>query len=844
MIGVTHNEFTGKPIDRFLPPEESPKILDRYRRRLAGENVPSIYETIIQSADGKLVPVEFNVNMATYRGKITTMVFIRDISERKKAEIILRESEDKFRTLAEQIPVGIYRTTEDGQLLYANPALATILGYNSVDELMTTNVRNFYISPLEREKIIESLKLSGNSKINEYQLLRKDGKAIWVRDDWNTHLNAEGKLDYFYGVIENINEQKVANEALIESESNLRAMLNAIPDLLFKFNNQGVYLDIKSSNQNDLIDSKDELVGKSIYDFFPLDFCNRIVFYINKCLATGQLQTLEYTLILNGELNFFEARIVPAGTKEVLTLARNITDRKKSEEKITMLAQTIMNVMECISITDLNNNFIYVNPAFLKTYGFTEDEIIGKPVSIIRHHSVTKVLSDEIFNKTLDSGWAGELMNVRKDGSEFPISLSTAIIRGEKGEAIGFVGVATDITDRKKAEAELLASKLKAEESDRLKTAFLANMSHEIRSPMNAILGFVRLLKEEESLGENGKQYVDLITNSGITLMGVIEDIIDISKIHANQLKLSPREFDLNNLLSELFILFSSQLKIKEIVKTRIHPPILSNPSPFIINSDDLRIKQILTNLISNAIKFTPEGFVKFGYTVVIDDLNPRIQFFVEDTGIGLTPEMHQMIFERFRQADDSYSRMYGGSGLGLAISKGLVDLLGGSIWVESEIKKGSTFYFTLPLKSCLSETKGNVRIKEFNMDSSSPEDWSDKKILVVEDMVDIQFFLKKVFERTRVELFIASSIKEAREHIERNQDINLVLLDIRLPDGDGYDLAREIKSQRPDLPIIAQTAYAMQGEKEKSKLYGCDDYIAKPIDIDLLISLIKKYFG
>jgi len=217
---------------------------------------------------------------------------------------------------------------------------------------------------------------------------------------------------------------------------------------------------------------------------------------------------------------------------------------------------------------------------------------------------------------------------------------------------------------------------------------------------MNAILGFIRIIKDEEKLSENGKQYIELVSKSGFQLISVIEDILDTSKIQANQLRLSYREFDINALLSESYSIFSTQLSLKPKMSTILLPPMLSNPSPFIINSDDLRIRQILTNLLSNAIKFTPKGMIEFGYSIIIDDENPLIRFFVKDTGIGLASDKRDLIFERFRQADDSYTRMYGGSGLGLAISKGLTELLGGKIWVESEEGKGSAFIVTMPSQS------------------------------------------------------------------------------------------------------------------------------------------------
>lgn len=968
MLECGYDDLVGQPFYNYLHPAEKERILEKYQKRQIGDNKPEIYETVLQKVNGDSISVEFNVNIATYKGKPATMVFIRDItqrrltekhlmeseesyrsvfdsaseaiyiqdtngvfldvnlaalklygyskseivgstpqklsapgrndmaaavkglqeafegktqmfefwgiskdgrvfpkevilnkgkyfgkdvviamardiSERKNAEAVLIESEEKYRTLAEQVPVGIYRTSESGIFYYANPALAQILGFDSVDELLKHNVYQFFTKASDRTECLNLYKNYKGYVQSEFSMLRNDGKPIWIRDTGKANYDADGNLTFFDGVIENITIQREANEALKKSEVNLRATLNAIPDLMIKYNREGVYLDLHAYNQNDLIDDSNRLIGNSVWSFFPEDFCYNFIDKINKCLDENRLQTFEYEVPLKNELNYFEARMVPIGSNEVLLFSRNISDKKRAEEKINMLAQTITNIIECVCITDASNRFIYVNPAFLETYGYTYEEIIGENISILRPKSVPKELTDEIYNLTLNGGWQGELTNVRKDGQEFPISLSTAIVKDEKGNPVAFVGVSNDITARKLAEQELVIAKEKAEESDRLKTAFLANMSHEIRSPMNAILGFIRIIKDEEKLSENGKQYIELISNSGAQLVSVIEDILDTSRIQANQLKLSIREFELNNILTDLYTTYSTQVREKHKMSTIMLPPVLSHPTPFMVYSDDMRIRQILTNLISNAIKFTPKGIIEFGYSLIVDDENPHIQVYVKDTGIGLAPGSQNLVFERFRQADDSYTRMYGGSGLGLAISKGLTELLGGKIWLESEQDKGSAFYFTIPIRSN-DEGIINDSIKEISVEQIEYLDglnWADKNLLIIEDLPEIRLYLERTLAKTGVKMVFAASLREARELFYKTLNFDLIMLDIRLPDGDGYELAVEFKSKKPNIPIIAQTAYAMQGEKEKSLMKGCDDFITKPLNHDLLFLKIDN---
>jgi len=968
MIGVSVDEFIGKPIDTYIIPSEKERVNAFYQKRIEREVVPQIYEAVIRRVDGKTLPVEFNVNLATYRGEITSVVFVRDltsrklsekylreseesyrsvfdnasdaiyiqdsegvfldvnkaainmygyskseivgktiemlsapdknnlndtalrfkranegkpqffefwgitkngrvfpkevslnkgryfgrdvvfatardISDRKNAEEVLLESEEKYRTLAEQIPVGVYRTSEDGAIYYANPSLANILGFETVEDLLSHNVNEFYVNARERIEVLDSIKKSNGYLQKETLLKRKDGRKIWVRDNGKATFDNNGNILYFDGVIQNITEQKEAIEALKKSEENLRITLSTIPDLLFKINRDGIYTDFLSEHNDSNNTPSGRIIGASLNDFFPNSISKQIHDSILKCIETRELQTIEYPIFVNGKLQFFESRMVAADMDQVFCLARDITDKKKAEEKINMLAQTITNVRECISITNSENEIIYVNPAFLKTYGYTEDEIIGKHIKILRPDSIPNSLTKEIVIATLKGGWQGEIYNVRKDGHVFPISLSTAVVCDENGNAVAFVGVVNDITERKVFEQELINAKEKAEESDRLKTAFLANMSHEIRSPMNAILGFIRILRDEEKLSDTGKQYIEIINSSGAQLISVIEDIIDTSKIQANQLRLSPHEFDINALLVDLYTIYSTQIKSKSNNNTILLPPLLANQSPFIINTDDIRIRQIITNLLSNAIKFTPKGVIEFGYSIIVDDENPSIQFFVKDTGIGLDSDKKTLIFERFRQADDSYTRKYGGSGLGLAISKGLVELLGGKIWVDSLVGKGSTFYFTLPISGLLSKRVEKVTGNDNSINKVEGLNWSDRTILIVEDLIDIQYFLEKILQRTKAKLIFADTLKRGREVLKSNTKIDLVLLDIRLPDGDGYALSKEISQAKPKIPVIAQTAYAMHGEKEKSLLYGCDDFISKPIDPDILYMKINRFF-
>ncbi len=389
------------------------------------------------------------------------------------------------------------------------------------------------------------------------------------------------------------------------------------------------------------------------------------------------------------------------------------------------------------------------------------------------------------------------------------------------------------IIRRKENEVSLQMAKNKAEEADKLKSAFLANMSHEIRTPMNAIIGFSELITRKTISQEKKEVYAQYITSSSRTLLNLIDDIIDLAKIEAGQLKISKSNTYVNVMLNELGDFFENEKK--RINKSRIvfikHQGV--SKDTFSILCDSLRLKQILINLLNNALKFTPDGLIEFGYLI---PNNATIMFFVRDTGIGLSDEKLSLIFERFRQADESTTRNFGGTGLGLAISKKLVDMMGGRIWAESEKGKGSTFFFTLPLIIPSSSIE-----REDKADITITKSFEGKTILIAEDE-DINFmFLDEVLQPTGAKIIRAKTGYEAFNLFKGN-DVSLVLMDIRMPEMNGYQATKLIKEINPNVPVIAQTAYAMAEDKVKGLSSGCDDYLAKPIKPELLINTIKKY--
>lgn len=385
---------------------------------------------------------------------------------------------------------------------------------------------------------------------------------------------------------------------------------------------------------------------------------------------------------------------------------------------------------------------------------------------------------------------------------------------------------------------KLNAAIARAEESDRLKSMFLSNMSHDIRTPMNAIVGFSEMLMDPGISQKESTRFLNIIINSGDALLRLINDIIDISKIEAQQLKIIKSDFSLNELLSDLYLSFSEEMSRNKLENFRL---VVSKQQPeqdYMLYTDNVRLRQIFSNLIGNALKFTDRGSIEFGY--IFSD--PKVFcFFVRDSGIGMPKDKLDYIFERFGQIEETHDRNKGGTGLGLAISKSLVELLGGAIWVESEVGQGTCFYFTLPAESSTrsSEQPGD-NLNVLNLDIIN---WSNKLILVAEDVDSNYFLIQTILKTTGARMLWAKNGLEAYEMCRENYDIDLVLMDIQMPVMNGYDATREIKKIRPSLPIIAQTAYAMYGEKDKSIDAGCDDYIPKPLKKRKLLSHINRFF-
>ncbi len=489
-------------------------------------------------------------------------------------------------------------------------------------------------------------------------------------------------------------------------------------------------------------------------------------------------------------------------------LLRNVTD----------------NIPAYVAVVDADTLvYKFVNQKFVDGYKKLREDIIGSHISeIISEKNYEFALP--YINK-IRAGEQASYINIFElaEGKRY---FNVNYVPGfDKNGAVKDILVLThDITVQKHSEIELLLAKEKAEENDRLKTAFLQNMSHEIRTPMNAIIGFSTLLNNPETDEEKRIKFTSIIINNTTQLLSIVNDILTISSLETHQEKLDFKTVSVNEIIRELYSVFKLQAENQNI-DLRINTPLSDELSK--IESDKTKIIQIISNLLTNALKFTHKGYVEFGYT----QKDNKLEFFVKDCGIGIKDEMFDKIFDRFTQADDTIRQAYGGTGLGLTISKAFVELLGGKIWVESEYGKGATFYFTTSKKS-ISEQPQNEVITT-NKDIST--------ILVAEDLDYNYVFIEEILSHSKYKIIQAHNGKEAIEICKTVPNIVLVLMDIKMPILNGFEAAKQIKDFRPNLPIIAQSAYALEHEIENYKQIF-DAYLTKPLNINVLKRIIESF--
>lgn len=530
-------------------------------------------------------------------------------------------------------------------------------------------------------------------------------------------------------------------------------------------------------------------------------------------------------------------RVIRRKSRKILKINKELDSRVNKKTSELRVAQFSIEIAaDAIFWMNKHGGFIYVNNAACKLLGYAKNELIQMSIFDV----VTEFTQDvwtEYWNQLKRKGsYVIQLYYKTRMGSEIPVEAAFNF-REFEGEEFNFV-FTRNITERKISEEKLKNAKDKAEKSDKLKSAFLANMSHEIRTPMNAINGFINLLGDPDITQDQKDEIIELAQSSSNDLLNIINDIIDISKIEADELVVNKSLNYVNRLLQGIYKTYLNDINYiqKEHVKLKLE--LEANSDKIAVFTDSLRFKQVLNNLVSNAIKFTDKGEVVIGYKQINQGGRKLLRFYIKDTGIGIPDERLDLIFNRFNQLVDDRKKSYKGTGLGLSISKKLVDLLGGQLEVDSEEGVGSEFYFSLPYQ-ILDDADTEIDEKSLRM---AKIDWTGKTILIVEDTPSNYYLIENYLKGTGIKIYWAKSGREALDLFKSESNFDVVLMDIQLPGINGYEATKLIKAHNKRVPVIAQTAYALAGEREHSISEGCDDYIAKPIKKESLLELIQKH--
>ncbi len=630
-------------------------------------------------------------------------------------------------------------------------------------------------------------------------------------------------------------ERKDTLLKLKASNERYKTVMQKANDCIFLFDMSGNIVNTNTKAEKSLGYSSDELMKLNVLNLVPAIIVEKQKEKYWDHFALGEVIVFETIFLRKNGTEFpveINSGIVKIGDEEfVLSIARDISERKASEEKIRQLSLGVEQSPASIVITDLEGAIQYVNKKFTEVSGYTEKEALGQNPRVLKSGKMPDSLYKELWS-TISAGkeWRGEIINRRKDQSFYWELVSISPVKNYKEEITHYIAVKEDITGRKEMETALKRAKQRAEESDKLKSEFLANISHEIRTPMNGIIGFTSLLDDEELSPESRKNYINIIQNSTRQLLHIIDEILEISKLQAHQEEKKDQKVNINEMLIKCFSEFDEVAKNKDLslyVKKGLPD------EAALVYVDEKRLHKIIDHLVENALKFTQQGHVELGYTFKGDNL----EFYVKDTGDGISKEAQQLIFEQFSQEDKRLSRVSGGLGLGLSIVKGNVTLLSGTIRLESEKGTGSTFFVKIPYQP----VNPGARVQKAIETASAK---SRMTVLVTEDEeINYQYLeilLKKY--NTSIRVLHAINGKEAVELCQKHPEIKMVLMDIKMPEMGGLEATRLIKAQHPNLAVVAQTAYTALENQEEAQEAGCSAFLRKPTRKVHLFKILDRF--
>ncbi len=863
-------QMLGYPDRKSLLMESAGSIyLDEQERMvwqvvLEREGIVRDIEFQLQRYDGKVIWVK-DTARAVKDESGQTLYYggsMEDISERKEAELKLQKyqehleelveertselqaSEERYRTLFDGVPVGLYRSTPDGQVLDFNLAAAQMLGFPSREAVLAVDqTSKWYIDPEDQLRWRSAMEDEGEIRDFSVQLRRYDGGVIWVNDSANVVRDSDGQALYYEGSLEDITERKRFEEQLQRQKEYFEALFVNNPVAVVTADLNGVVVSWNPMAEKLFGYSQEKAVGALLDDLVANDDSIRseAFGYTNQVLELDRVQVTTKRTREDGSLVDVELLALPIiASGEILgfiAIYYDLTERIRFEQQILQQKEyfeaLFVNNPVAVLTVDLEANIISWNPMAEKLFGYTQEEAIGQRLDAIVANN------PEISEEALD--FTDQLMTVgrfqatakrsRKDGSLIDVEvLALPVIVGD--EKVGYIGIYVDISELQEAQRE-------AEAANQAKSVFLANMSHELRTPLNAILGFTQLLDRDRNLTAEQQESLKVINHSGEHLLGLINEVLEMSKIEAGQVVLQERIFDLYDLLYGLEEMFSLRAADKGL---SLHFNWAVEVPRHVI-ADEGKLRQILSNLLGNAVKFTHHGEVTLRVSCGTHSTElARLHFEVEDTGPGIAIEDLAVVFEPFVQSSNG-QRFQEGTGLGLSISRQYVNLMGGEIDVRSELNEGSLFQFDIlvGLASGAELEREKPYRRVLGLEAGQPT----SRLLIAEDHESNRKLLFKLLQDRGFEVQEAANGLEAIQIWER-WDPHLIWMDMRMPVIDGHEATKQIKStvKGQGTVIIALTAAAFEEERENVLLEGCDDFVRKPFREGEIFDMLVKYLN
>ena len=856
LFGYRREEIGNMTIHQLIAPEYL-EISQQELARTAGGDEPGTREWEIITKDGRRIPVDVSARIIYQDGKPAGIQAIaRDITERKLAEAAVRESELRFRQLAENIGEVFYMMDmTSGRMIYVSPTYEVVWGRTCQSLYEAPESWLEAVLPEDREIALSALQdpLKNKPTEKEYRILHTDGSVRWVRDHGFPVLDDGGRVCRLVGTVEDITERKRAEEELFQSRQMLQSILDTIPQRVFWKDRNMLYLGCNRNFATDaglpdpaeIAGRKDhELSWKELADLYRAD--DRQVMES----GTPKLNFEEVLSQADGSEVWIRTNKLPLRDRDgkvigIIGTYEDITAGKRAEGLLRESEERTRAIIESAydAFVGMDQNGVVTdwNAEAEATFGWSRAEAIGRILSTtiipprfreahergLKHFQVTGESS--VLNRRV------EIFALHRDGHEFPVELTISPIR--RGPAHFFGGFVHNISERQRAQGELLRAKEAAEAASRAKSEFLANMSHEIRTPMNGIIGMTDLALDTH-LDAEQREFLGMVRESADSLLTIINDILDFSRIEAGKFALDTIEFDLGDCLAHIAKTFAPRAHQKGLeLVYQLQPEV-----PRSLVGDPSRLRQILVNLIGNAIKFTEQGEVAL--RVEIEESTAagvRLHFAVSDTGMGIPPEKQDVIFEAFTQADSSMTRRFGGTGLGLMISTSLVKMMEGQIWVESEPGQGSTFHFVVHFGVQEAHGASEPR-KEVNLQGM--------RVLVVDDNSTNRRILDAMLRRWMMLPALArggeAGLALLEESATLGQSFPLVLIDAQMPEMDGFMLAERIQ-QNPSLAgatVMMLTSMGQRGDAARCRELGIAAYLIKPIRQSELLDAILTALG